>query len=276
MKLKYYGTAAAEGIPALFCECEVCKRARKTRGKNIQTRHQAIVDDKLLLDFGPDTYFHVINHNLPLQKVHHVLITHDHDDHFYLGDVIYRGKGYASKVDGGVTTFYGSQPVFNKVDNLVKTRDIADRIAAVLLEPYKEYKIDEYLVTPVKAVHSPVTGPYNYLIKKDNKTMLYAHDTGFPMEETISFLAKYCKQPLNLLSMDITQAKVKGYSGSHLCIETFLETLKIFKEKKIVDENTIVIASHLSHNGLVTRNELAKEMKKYGVKTSYDGMEIKF
>ena len=25
MKIKYLGTAAAEGIPAVFCECETCK-----------------------------------------------------------------------------------------------------------------------------------------------------------------------------------------------------------------------------------------------------------
>ncbi len=33
MKLKYLGTAAAEGIPALFCRCEMCAYARKAGGK---------------------------------------------------------------------------------------------------------------------------------------------------------------------------------------------------------------------------------------------------
>ena len=31
MKIKYYGTAAAEGIPGLFCSCEICENARKKR-----------------------------------------------------------------------------------------------------------------------------------------------------------------------------------------------------------------------------------------------------
>ncbi len=29
MKLQYLGTAAAEGIPALFCNCPVCTAARR-------------------------------------------------------------------------------------------------------------------------------------------------------------------------------------------------------------------------------------------------------
>ena len=33
MKFKYLGTAAAEGFPAVFCDCEYCKEARK-RGEN--------------------------------------------------------------------------------------------------------------------------------------------------------------------------------------------------------------------------------------------------
>ncbi len=38
MKLKYLGTAAAEGIPALFCNCKHCASARELSGKNIRTR----------------------------------------------------------------------------------------------------------------------------------------------------------------------------------------------------------------------------------------------
>ena len=55
MKLKYYGTGAAEGIPAMFCSCDICEKSRAAAGRNIRTRSQAMVDDRLLMDFGPDT-----------------------------------------------------------------------------------------------------------------------------------------------------------------------------------------------------------------------------
>ena len=62
MKIKFLGTAAAEGIPALFCDCRVCQNARRVGGKEIKTRSQAIVDDKILIDFPADTYTNLPNY----------------------------------------------------------------------------------------------------------------------------------------------------------------------------------------------------------------------
>ena len=42
MEILYLGTAAAEGWPALFCGCEICKRARAAGGKELRTRTQSI------------------------------------------------------------------------------------------------------------------------------------------------------------------------------------------------------------------------------------------
>ena len=69
MKFKYLGTAAAEGFPAVFCNCIYCKKARELRGKNIRTRSQAMIDDKILLDFPADTYLHALQFDLDLSKV---------------------------------------------------------------------------------------------------------------------------------------------------------------------------------------------------------------
>jgi hypothetical protein len=84
MVLQYLGTAAAEGWPGLFCACEHCEIARTRGGRNIRTRSQAIVfaeksgegdpDQRLLVDFPPDTYHHVLAHGLRLDKVGHLII----------------------------------------------------------------------------------------------------------------------------------------------------------------------------------------------------------
>lgn len=37
MKIKYWGTGASEGLPAVFCDCENCQKARRLGGKNIRT-----------------------------------------------------------------------------------------------------------------------------------------------------------------------------------------------------------------------------------------------
>ena len=47
MIFQYLGTAAAEGWPGLFCDCQACEKARAKGGRNIRTRSQAIVDGGL-------------------------------------------------------------------------------------------------------------------------------------------------------------------------------------------------------------------------------------
>ena len=54
MEIQYLGTAAAEGLPALFCDCETCRKARNIGGKEVRTRTQSVVDGKILIDFPPD------------------------------------------------------------------------------------------------------------------------------------------------------------------------------------------------------------------------------
>ena len=64
MKLTYLGTAAAEGWPAAFCNCDGCRAARRLGGRNIRTRSQALVDDALLLDFPCDAWLHALRQGL--------------------------------------------------------------------------------------------------------------------------------------------------------------------------------------------------------------------
>ena len=45
MKLTYYGTAAAEGFPGIFCECKYCKRARSLGGKNFRSKYAGYNDE---------------------------------------------------------------------------------------------------------------------------------------------------------------------------------------------------------------------------------------
>ena len=76
MKITYYGTSASEAWPALFCECEACRLARKYGGKNVRSRSQTLIDDTLLLDFPPDTNYHAQVLGLNLRKVRTLLLTH--------------------------------------------------------------------------------------------------------------------------------------------------------------------------------------------------------
>ena len=49
MKIKYLGTAAYEGVPSLFCDCEVCRKSAAAGGKNVRTQTQALIDGTMML-----------------------------------------------------------------------------------------------------------------------------------------------------------------------------------------------------------------------------------
>ena len=75
MKIQFLGTAAFEGIPAIFCDCEVCKRSMESGGRNIRTRSQAIIDEDLLIDFPPDTYMHFVGNGILPEKIKNCIMT---------------------------------------------------------------------------------------------------------------------------------------------------------------------------------------------------------
>lgn len=99
MKVQILGTAAAEGFPALFCNCDACKRAFEKGGRNLRTRSGVIVDDHCMIDYSCDTLMHMYQNHLDLAKIDTLLLSHSHEDHFYVDDFFCRTFGYTGTYD---------------------------------------------------------------------------------------------------------------------------------------------------------------------------------
>ena len=273
MKLQYLGTAAAEAMPALFCECENCKKARALGGRNIRTRSQAIIDDAILLDFPCDTYFHSIANNIDISKIKHLFITHSHQDHFYSDDLKCLYYGFSKAPENYVLTVYGSDEIRNEVEAIANG---TDRLEYKKMEPYKPFKVGEYTVTALKAVHG-TANPYIYLIEKGGKAMLYAHDTDFFSDETWDYLIK-AKPKLNFVSLDCTNCTLPhGDFYGHMGIDENVKCKAKLLELGLIDQNTLVVVNHFSHNGTNSvYDELVPIAEKHGMQVSYDGMVVEF
>ncbi len=99
MLIRYQGTGAYEGIPALFCGCDTCRAARQAQGPEVRTRSGALIDGVVKLDFPPDAYLQMLRDDLDFTKLRYVLITHTHTDHYAVWDLMTRLPDYAS-LDG--------------------------------------------------------------------------------------------------------------------------------------------------------------------------------
>ena len=279
MEIKYLGTCAAEGFPAMFCYCSVCEKARKLGGKNVRTRSQAIIDGKLLIDFPADTYLHVLQGGLDLRKVEALLITHGHDDHIYPYDVAYREEKYGHSKEN---TKKVPLPVFatkksgERLKAVIEEKNISEKDPDALqlkeIETFKEYNIAGYKVVPLKADHAPALDPVIYLIEKQGKTILYAHDTGYFPEETWEYLENN-NIKFDLVSLDCTSV-MKDYAvNNHMGLKACC-SVKDRLLNKNADDQTIFILNHFSHNGGYVYDDLVPVAEKLGFKVSYDGIKF--
>ncbi len=274
MKIKYLGTAAAEGIPALFCHCDTCRFARIHGKKEIRTRCQAMIDNEIMIDFGPDTYFHTLTYQLDITDLKYCLITHIHEDHLLPDQFIYRTAGYAVLKEGTEPLYvYGSEDVKKMVMELGEN-SIGDNkeVQINTIEPYHPVTLGKYKVTAFPAVHG-TKNPLFYSIEKENKTILYAHDTDFFTEEIWDYLEKN-QMHFQLVSMDCTSGVEKMQYTGHMNFEKNLKLKEKMLEKNIADENTIFVANHFSHNGHAGYAYAVEYMKNDKIMISYDGMEI--
>lgn len=274
MNIKFLGTGAAEGIPAIFCNCSVCKYARKSKGRNIRTRSQALIDNNLLLDFGPDTYWHEVTYGLNLAEIKHCLISHTHSDHLYVEDIKNRRKSRANlPEDSHPLCIYGGEGV---KDLLLKdnekhvTKDA--RVLFFELTPYCTTTIDNYFITPLPAVHKTET-PFVYVIQKNEKTLLYGHDTDIFDEQVFDFIRKKNFR-FNCVSLDCTEGRKQISYRGHMNFERILTMLEHLRSCGAVGEFTKKIANHFSHNGLVNYDDALVWGQENGIEIAYDGMEV--
>ena len=277
MKILYMGTAAAEGWPGLFCSCPICSHARKNGGKNLRTRTQALLDDSLLIDFPPDTYSHALQYGLNLGSVRTLLVTHSHMDHWFPTDIIHRHEHFGHGAEG-VLDIYGNEAV---------EKAFYDHI---LIDRFKPHPIDGVVhfhpthggdqihsngweITAVPADHDKREECLVYICRKDGKTVFYGHDTGCDLSPEAWAMLK--RERYDLISLDATMGR-KTIGGYHMGLPDVETVLQKLTEEGCVDDHTVKVINHFSHNGGMTHDELTAWGAGRGILAAYDGMEVEF
>ena len=275
MRFQYLGTAASEGVPAIFCTCENCKRSRKIGGRALRTRSQAIIDDCLLIDFPADTLAHTFAHNIDLAKVSHCLVTHSHSDHLYPMDIRNMEFAKSLKDEGYHLTFYGSKEVGECIQPMLDIRlEQAGLCSFRRIENFERFEIGSYQITVLPAIHDPSAGPVFYQISNGDKTILYANDTGYFDESVWEFWAKE-KPHFNLVSLDCTQVCLPMKTRSHMGLTENIHVRDRMIAEGYADSATIFVCNHFSHNGTgVVYDDFVPIAIRKGFMTSYDGMVI--
>lgn len=275
MEFQYLGTAAAEGVPALWCNCETCRKSRKIGGRAIRTRSQAIIDGKLLIDFPADTYMHVLQNGIDLLNVEHCIVTHSHSDHLYADDICMIRPGFAHLPQGYKMTFHGTAKMAKKL--LPAVTPIAEQHGCVGFEeivPLVPVRIAGYEITALPAIHDSNAGPVFYQISDGDKTVLYANDTHFFHEDVWAYWEK-TKPHFDMVSLDCTNSCLPLTYVGHMSLYENVRVREKMLEMGIADEKTVFICHHFSHNGThATYDDFVPQAAKEGFLVSYDGMKL--
>lgn len=274
MKITYYGTAAGEAWPGVFCQCPLCVQARRLGGKNIRTRSQALIGSDLLLDLPPDNHLHSLYYGLRLEEVRALFFTHSHSDHCYPEDLELLREPYSHTYPATMQVF-GNDMVARRLQEAgVSLGGARERFQFNLLTPNKPVSVLDYTVTPLRATHTKTEECLFYLICQGDKSVLYAHDTGALTEENLKTLSAWGGK-LSLVSLDCTCQKEKD-GKYHMGLIDDAEQREILLQRGLADEHTIWVVNHFSHNGGWLHEELSRQAEKYNFIPSYDGMTIEF
>lgn len=269
MRITYYGTAASEAWPALFCDCKACELARKYGGKNIRSRSQTLIDDSLLIDFPPDTNYHVQVLGLDLRKVRTLLITHSHHDHYFPADIGMRSSNYAEGLGEEKLLVYGNDVVKKKWEEADKPRENIDQYVTFReISPFETFETpDGYEITALLADHNPPEHSLMYIIKKNGKQILYAHDTGIFPKCVWEFLEG---QFFQLVSLDCT-ALSRDWRIGHMGFQAVDEVCDRLRALKCINGETKLVLNHLAHHGDFTHDKICELENPKGYEVAFDG-----
>ena len=276
MKFKFLGTGAAEGFPAMYCGCAYCEAARKSGGKDLRTRSQAMIDEDLLIDYPSDSFIHAMQYRLRMDSVKYIFVTHSHLDHFAPEDATMRGLAFAHNIREPLVTVYGNEAVKKVYDWAHETMigKIKDGYTYRLLKAYEPVQAGEYTVIPLPVRHDPNENCYIFVIRKGGRTILYGNDTGMLYEEVFDYL-KEQKMYFDMVSLDCTMVENPvSDEGSHMGVGGVVRVKARLIANGNADGRTKFFANHFSHNGNPTQERLEKLLLPHGIMPAYDGLEV--
>ena len=104
------------------------------------------------------------------------------------------------------------------------------------------------------------------------KTMLYAHDTGYFPDETWDYLER--KKPVfNFVSIDCT-GMFENYRQGHMGLSADADTKDRMIKEGLATDKTVFCCNHFSHNGRALHSDLEAFFQPRGIEVAFDGLVV--
>lgn len=233
MRVRMLGTGSSDGWPNPWCRCASCQATAQAGIVRGQT--SALVDDRLLLDLGPDGPRAALRQGVDLTRVQAVLVTHGHPDHHAWPAWMWRGWAASP---GPLTLVAPPAVLADAAPHLDPT------VTTVAVSPGDRVQVAGYDVVALPATHAgPSVGPavlYD-LTGPDGTTLLWATDTGVLSEQALELAGE---RAYDAVFLDLTGAHLPH----HHDLRTWPEQVAELRRRGAVVDTTAVCAIHLGHD----------------------------
>jgi len=252
INILFLGTGAAEGIPAIQCDCHHCRMAREKGGKLIRERSSilfSLPDYKLLVDAPPNVkHMLTVNH---IREIDGIFISHSHFDHSGgLEEFAYWHRELDLFTD---ESFYRKMVQNGRVEGLRRV------MFNTLFHQGMAFRFDDFFMVPF-AVRHPVPC-YGLAIFQGKNKVIYTSDTS-------SRFSNYAR--CLMLGADLLIVNTPEFSKAtkdHITVTEAVELKDKVKARHL-------ILTHFNHNNK-THDELEDFIKdKKGISIAYDGFQI--
>lgn len=279
---QFWGTSAAEGVPAPFCKCRVCENARKVGGKEIRLRSCFRLSDKIMLDLGADAVVQSTKFG-EISSLNHVFITHTHDDHLN-PHMLMEAMWFRAQRD--TLHYYFTDKAYEIVKHwkqnswILKGRVEAFEkkgyVAFHKLEWGKTITIENFEFTPFKGSHLGNVGENSamYLVKlPDGRTLFYGLDSGPYLPETIEALKNY---HIDIFITECSFGSSDLVSASHMNLKDLNSLVEALINQGTLTKDSTTYITHINHHTSHTDFIAAVEKFNFPNKTivAYDSLKI--
>ena len=276
MKIKFLGTGAAEGVPAMFCNCAFCNSVRAAGMSEVRTRSQVLIDDDILIDFPPEAYYHAFAMGVDLSSVAAVLVTHSHMDHFYAHDFILRGYKYA-ELSRNTFDIFGNAEVLRVFSECTR-REMKPQVAPLIrlneIKSFQEFFVADCRVIALPAEHTAAEDALLFYVERRGRGYLHLHDTGNLRGEAVEFLRKLGARA-DVVAYDCTfGARAGGLTARHMGLPDVLCVRSALENAGVIGRDAVNVLTHFSHNCRPYRADMDKLAADSGFVAAHDGLTI--
>ncbi len=277
MKFLICGSAASEGIPALFCECPLCRKAAGLGGRDVRSRCAYQLGKEIRFDFGPDSFHHMTRFHLDYAALTDLFLGHGHRDHLHASSLGYRTKGFARLEQSELMRLHADSEILRSVGAALMEYNTDFDRCRIDPRPLRDGEEFPLAAPGFTAKSYPARhGAYAHLffVRKTGagRGVFIGNDSGFFPESTWEM---FSGERFGLIVLDGTYGALPTPADDcHMGLNNILDTLARMREMGVADDGSIVVANHFTHNCGMTHQELLRAFSPHGIEVGFDGMEL--